>query len=51
VDGGCAYKVVQLVTPVCLQIAFFENGGGSILEVSWSPTPGANLVPLSVSLI
>jgi hypothetical protein len=36
---------------VCLQIAFFENGGGSILEVSWSPTPGANLVPLSVSLI
>ena len=29
-----------------ITIAFFENGGGSILQVSWSPVPGAALAPL-----
>jgi hypothetical protein len=28
-------------------ITFYEHGGGSKLEVSWTPTPGAKLVPLS----
>jgi hypothetical protein len=32
-------------------ISFYEHSGGALLEVSWSPTPGAALAPLGGSVL
>ena len=37
--------------PHDITIAFYEHGGGSILEVSWTPTPGAPLAHLGGSVL
>ena len=34
-----------------ITITFFENGGGEVLQVSWTPTPGAAFAPLSSSVL